>query len=128
VRDCDPSSVYNLDFVDRTSYFGISGGLVFNSQHLSAICSAVQRIRPDHLMVMIGGYDLDEDDRHFDMDCFVHKLVAFLTHLRNRFQLQTVTLYSFFPWDRTRNSTPEEYFRRLQHANQTPRPLCEFGS
>jgi lysophospholipase L1-like esterase len=75
-------------------------------------------------MVMIGGNDLDADDRHFDMDCFVHKLVAFLTHLRNRFQLQTVTLFSFFPRDRTRNSTPEEYSRRQQHANRTLRDLC----
>jgi hypothetical protein len=124
VSDCDPASVYNLDFVRSMSYFGISGGRVFNPQHLSAICSAVQCIRPDHLMVMNGCNDWDADDRHFDMDCFVHKLVAFLTHLRNCFHLQTVTLLSYFPRDRTRNSTPEEYFLRLQQANRTLRDLC----
>lgn len=78
-------SVFNIYELKEMNYFGISGGLVSNSHHISLLTSAVRRFRPQHLIVFIGGNDLDSCDLDFSLECVVSKLTAYLTQLKGVF-------------------------------------------
>lgn len=84
----NPSSiVYSVDSLSKVIYYGIRGGRVSNHRHLVSLTSAVSRIRPSHVIVMMGSKELDSADPYFDVECLVFRLIAFLTQLRNTNQL-----------------------------------------
>lgn len=90
-----PSSVtYGIANLEQVDYYGISGGLVSNNRHLCILTDAMRRYRPRHIIVFIGGNDLDSRDANFDVECVVTRLVAFLTQLERRFHLQSVSVLS----------------------------------
>lgn len=74
-----------------------------NGHHLSLITSAVRRCRPQHLIVFIGGNDLDSSELDFSLECIVSKLTANVTQLKRCFHLKSVTVLSFLPREVTRN-------------------------
>jgi lysophospholipase L1-like esterase len=84
----------------------------------------VRRFQPRHLIVCLGGNDLDVSDVDWDGECVVAKLVSFLTQLKNTFSLQTVTVLSYFPRQRTRTTSPEIYRDRVIEANRILQDMC----
>jgi lysophospholipase L1-like esterase len=106
-------------------YFGISGGLINNNTHLRLISVAVSRFRPHHLIVFLGGNDLDTRAAEYDAECLISRLVAFLTQLKARFQLETVTVLSFIPRTSCRHVSPDIYKLRIQDANRLLRTHCK---
>lgn len=60
-----------------THYYGISGGLISNNNHLRLIADAVRHFKPRHIIVIFGGNDLDSDDEHFHPECTLTRLIAF---------------------------------------------------
>lgn len=110
------SEVFNVQSLDSVHFYGIRGGSVLNSQHLDQFLSVVQQYRPAFLIVHIGGNDLDKID-----DCtelMVLKLVAFLTYVRQSFQIRNITLLKFIPRMSTRYISYELYNSRVIQANQ----------
>ena len=91
--------VFNIEGLPRVSFYGISGGLVSNNRHLSTITAAVRQRRPRHVIVCIGGNDLDTSDPGWNPEILITRLVTFLSQLKNCFNLRKVTIlfYPFFP-------------------------------
>lgn len=90
-----PSSiVYIVDSLSEVLYYVISGGRVSNHRHLVSLTFAVSRIRPSHVIVMMGSNDLDSADPYFNVECLVFRLIAFLTQLRNTNILVSITMLS----------------------------------
>lgn len=113
-----PSSVtYGIANLEQVDYYGISGGLVSNNRHLCILTDAVRRYRPRHIIVFIGGNDLDSRDANFDVECVVTRLVAFLTQLERRFHLQSVSVLSLVPRRVCRNISADIYNQRVCEAN-----------
>lgn len=113
-----PSSiVYNVDSLSEVLYYGISGGRVSNPRHLVSLTFAVRRIRPNHVIVMMGSNDLDSADPFFDVECLVFRLIAFLTQLRNTNQLVSITVLSLFHREMTRFVHTDIFNQRLLAAN-----------
>lgn len=77
--------------------------------HLGLLSSEVRHRRPQHLIVCLGGHDLDVTDWDWSAEWVVAKLVTFLTQLRNKFSLKTVTILSYIPRQRTRSISPDLY-------------------
>ena len=63
----------------------MSGGLVSCDRHLELLSTAVQRHKPHHLIVSLGGNDLDDNESHWIVECVVSKLISFLTLLRTKY-------------------------------------------
>lgn len=64
--------------------------------HLGLLSSEMRHRRPQHLIVCLGGHDLDVTDWDWSAEWVVAKLVTFLTQLRNKFSLKTVTILIIF--------------------------------
>ena len=78
------SDVFNIHGLDRVHLFGIRGGSVLNPRHLEILSNTINFYRPSHLIVHIGGNDLDKRD-----DCkelCILKLIAFLTQIRQKWK------------------------------------------
>ena len=118
------SSAYNIAGLCPVYYFGISGGLVSCDRHLELLSTAVRRHNPHHLIVSLGGNDLDDNESDWSAECVVSKLVSFLTLLRTRYTLKTVTVLSYFPRLRTRSISPEIYKLRVIEANNLLQHWC----
>lgn len=116
--------VFNIYELKEVNYFGISGGLVNNGHHLSLITSAVRRCRPQHLIVFIGGNDLDSSELDFSLECIVSKLTANVTQLKRCFHLKSVTVLSFLPREVTRNIDCLIYNQRVKKANRLLKQFC----
>ncbi|XP_061167216.1 uncharacterized protein LOC133176061 [Saccostrea echinata] len=112
---------YSIRELTTVKYYGISGGLVTNNHHLRKFSSIVQQINPHHLIVLLGGNDLDSPS---PVELIVTKLVSFLTQLKHLYQLKTVTILSYFPRERTRLVSAELYTRRVNQANENLRINC----
>ena len=120
-----PSSVtYGIANLEQVDYYGISGGLVSNNRHLCILTDAVRRYRPRHIIVFIGGNDLDSKDANFDVECLVTRLVAFLTQLERKFHLHSVSVLSLVPRKICRNISADIYNQRVSEANNLLRQNC----
>ena len=120
-----PSSVtYGIANLEQVDYYGISEGLVSNNRHLCILTDAVRRCRPRHIIVFVGGNDLDSKDANFDVGCVVTRLVAFLTQLERRFHLQSVSVLSLVPRRVCRNISADIYNQRVSEANNLLRQNC----
>lgn len=120
-----PASItFRIANLKEVNYYGLSGGLINNSHHLRLISDAVSHFRPQHLIVFLGGNDLNSNLAHFDTECVITRLLAYLTQLDTRFRLQTVTVLSVIPRNICRHITLEVYNRRVREANHLLRDLC----
>lgn len=122
--DRPAESVFNISGLKEVNYFGLSGGLINKGHHLSVILSAVRRYNPQHLIVFIGGNDLDSRDLDYSSECLLSKLTAFLTQLKRGFNLKTVTVLSFIPRSLTRNINNITYNQRVKEANALLKDYC----
>lgn len=92
--------------------------------HLGLLSGVVRHHRPQHLIVCLGGNDLDVADWDWSAECVVAKLVTFLTQLRNRFSLKTVTIFSYIPRQRTKSISPDLYKLKIIEVNSLLQDFC----
>lgn len=118
------ATAYDIVGLCSVNYFRISGRSVSCDRRLGLLTSVVRHHRPHHLIVCLGGNDLDAANRDWSAECVVAKLVTFFTQLRNRFSLKTVTILSYFPRERTRSISPDLYKSRVIEANCLLQDFC----
>lgn len=118
------SSVFDISGLSDVKFYGISGGLISSDRHLSLITAAVRQHQPRYVIVCLGGNDLDSSDPDWSIDVILMRLVTFLTQLKNLFNLQKITVPSYFPRERTRHIQPDEYRRRTICANRFLHDAC----
>ena len=83
VKKSPSSNVYNISSLQDVHYYGVSGGRVSKKEHLTLFHAAIRRFRPSHVIVHIGGTDLDSAQPDFNVKRDVLKLVTFLTQIKN---------------------------------------------
>lgn len=110
------ADVFNIQELSTVEYFGISGGVVSNNEHLRKFSAIVRQNQPSHLIVILGGYDLDSPD---SVECVLNKLIAFLTQWKVLFHIKSVIILSLFRRERTRHLSPDtcSYFQKVNIAN-----------
>lgn len=122
------SSVFDITGLSDVKFYGISGGLISSDRHLSLITAAVRQHQPRYVIVCLGGNDLDSSDPDWSIEVILIgrslRLVTFLTQLKNLFNLQKVTVLSYFPRERTRYIALDEYRRRTICANRFLHDAC----
>ena len=124
VRKSPSSDVYNISSLRDVNYYGVSGGRVSKKEHLTLFNSAIRRFRPTHVIVLIGGNDLDSAEPDFDVHCVVFKLVTFLTQIKKLYDLKSVTVLSIFHRTCIRHVPLHIFNQRLQLANQMLKEQC----
>lgn len=78
VNTNEPASItYRISNLGNVQYYGITGGLISNNNHLRLIADAVRHFKPCHIIVIFGGNDLDSNDEHFHLECTLTPLIAF---------------------------------------------------
>ena len=83
-------------------FYGISGEKISRSNDLANISSKIQEIQPKHLILHIGGNDLDNNNiSKEDASEVSLKLVLFANTLKSRFSLYSVTICQLLPRERT---------------------------
>lgn len=105
---------FNIDQCPPVHFLGISGGRVDQQQHLFRFWHEVQTLRPRHLIVHIGGNDLDSTTA---VEETILKLLTFLTMCRNTFNIAHITVLQLLPRDNTRTIPVPEYVTKVRCAN-----------
>jgi lysophospholipase L1-like esterase len=105
-------------------YYGISRGKFHNNHYLRRIISAMQHHAPRHVIVLMGGNDLDSADTHFDVNSCVQKMISFSTVIRALPYVRDVTVLSILNRERTRFVTTQEFKHRVRVANRLLREHC----
>ena len=94
----------------NVEFYGIGGGQVMNSVHTSQINSKMQSSQPDHVVLYIGGNDLDVTQVN---EQYCVELVLKLVHLAETFIsrhiLQSVAICELLPRQKTSHITVEKY-------------------
>lgn len=98
VNTNEPASItYRISNLGNVQYYGISGGLISNNNHLRLIDDAVRHFKPCHIIVIFGGNDLDSNDEHFHLECTLTPLIAFFYSDRTWVSFRYSDLYNFYP-------------------------------
>lgn len=125
VNTGEPASItYRISNLGNVHYYGISGGLFSNNNNLRLIADAVRHFKPRHIIVIFGENDLDSDDEHFHPVCTLTRLIAFLTQVRHKFHLDTVTCITFIPRHVCRHISVDKCNERVKEANKLLYELC----
>ena len=101
------------------NYFGISGGQVLKSDHCQQWETAMQLYQPEHLVVQIGGNDLDSADQSVaKTEEIIYRLVSLLQLFKSRYNVRHVTILQFINRTSTRNTSPNIYNQTVIQANR----------
>lgn len=65
--------------------------------NFTGLVGDVRQHQPRYVIVCLGGNDLDSSDPDWSIDVILMRLVTFLTQLKNLFNLQKITVLSYFP-------------------------------
>jgi hypothetical protein len=116
-------SLDNFALIDGPDihFYGISGGKSSRSNDLANISSKIQEIQPKHLILHIGGNDLDNNNiSKEDASELSLKLVLFVNTVNSRFSLYSVTICQVLPSSSSPNLFPSITSDRsvsLHHPN-----------
>ena len=116
-------SLDNFALIDGPDihFYGISGGKSSRSNDLANISSKIQEIQPKHLILHIGGNDLDNNNiSKEDASELSLKLVLFVNTVKSRFSLYSVTICQVLPSSSSPNLFPSITSDRsvsLHHPN-----------
>ena len=116
------SDVFNIHGLDRVHFFGIRGGSVLNPRHLEILSNTINFYRPSHLIVHIGGNDLDKRDDCTEL-CIL-KLKAFLTQIRQSCSVRNITVLKLIPRKVTRHTCTTDFNSRVVKANSLLKRQC----
>ena len=102
------------------AYHGISDGRISNKSHLDSFMQKIDRIQPQHLIVHIGGNDLDtqENLELQEVEVIIFRLLAFLTMCKNRYNIASVTVLQLCFRSCTGHVPVEIYNNLVTSANQ----------
>jgi len=110
---------FDLDGQISVNYFGISGGRITNSEHCYRWDWSVVSINPEHVVVQLGGNDLDvvKADKE-SAEEIVLKIIAFCHTFISRHKVQHVTILQFLNRQSTRHVPPDTYNKLIKYANE----------
>ena len=117
----DRDSDFTIANCPAVHYHGISGGRVCRPDHLQILKSKIRQLRPQHLIVHIGGNDLDtpvtrsSDDIHI----FVLRLITFLSLCQRSYHIKDVTVLQLCSRNSTRHVPIDKYNTYVQLANRS---------
>lgn len=109
------NETFNISDLWIFDFCRISGGSIANHAHTRAIIFAVRNTWPQHVIVNLGGNDLDSSE---DIKCIISRLVLFASLLKRQFHIRTVVILRFMHRSRTRNIDITSYNSRVDTANQ----------
>lgn len=110
---------YRISNLEDVHYYGIRGGLISSNNHLRFISDAVRHFKPRYVIVIFGGNDLDSNEEHFQSECILTRLIAYLTQIGHRFHLDTVTCITCVS-----TYSVDKYNGRVKEANRLLYELC----
>ncbi|KAK3103405.1 hypothetical protein FSP39_018966 [Pinctada imbricata] len=90
--------------------FGISGGRLQASSHVRLLKNEIRAVKPNALVIHIGGNDLDR--KNVTEDCvqtLCYQLVSLCAMLIRRFNLRKITILQLMPRVRTRHVPVHSY-------------------
>ena len=100
-------------------YYGISGGRIYNDKHRDRLQKAVSTIKPDRLILQIGGNDLDSANLSEDYSRkVVDKIVETCTFYVKDYGVEHVIICQFLPRFDTRQCDIDVYNDCVITANQ----------
>jgi len=101
------------------NYHGISGGHITTSEHTNALMTSVNFHQPEHVLLHIGGNDLDKVNiKSSDVEEIILKLVTFAHTIIGRYNVQSVTICQLLNREKTRHVLPEAYNELVKQANK----------
>jgi hypothetical protein len=104
-------------------FFGESGGSVTKQNYLESFKAAIDYYKPTNLIVFLGGNDLDSRDHLTEVT--VHKIIAYLTYLKQYANLSDITALKFIPKRSIRFVAAERsrygFYRHLASKNERVR-------
>ncbi|VDI79901.1 Hypothetical predicted protein [Mytilus galloprovincialis] len=112
---------------------GIGGGKVSNSDHVQTILSFIEKNRPEHVIVHIGGNDLDIFGASEDtVEELGLRLILLSQTLTTRFEIKSVTICQLLPRESTRVIASNVYndlvikTNRFLKAQIKDQPHCRY--
>ena len=120
--DRPASQIFEIAGLPPVYFFGVSGGSVTRQNQLESFKAAIDYYKPTNLIVFLGGNDLDS--REDSTEVTIHKLIAYLTHLKQYANLNDITVLKFIPRRSTRSVAAEIYNNRVIEANRLLKDHC----
>ena len=96
-------------------YIGIRGGRITNSNRTRRLEHHISVIRPRHLLIHIGGNDLDEVESDYQL--IISRLLLFCNHCIAQYGITSVRVFQLMPRRVTRNLPVETYNMKVSEAN-----------
>ncbi|KAK3106079.1 hypothetical protein FSP39_012201 [Pinctada imbricata] len=110
---------FDLNNEHSVRLFGVNGGQLSNTSHISRLERAIVNNRPNQLILQIGGNDLDSGNQ-LDADKLeeiISGIISLCTMWRTRYHLQDVCVVQLFFRSRTRRTTVSKYNEHVRLAN-----------
>jgi lysophospholipase L1-like esterase len=114
--------VFDIQGLPQVHFHGISGARVGNPRHLREFSSVVRNLKPAHLIVHLGGNDLDSVQNN--IEATIYGLLAFTSQLTNQHNLRSVTIIRLMLRQRTRYTSVAAYNARVIDANVLLKEQC----
>jgi hypothetical protein len=110
---------FNLNGQISVNYFGISGGRITNSEHCYRWDWSVESINPEHVVVQLGGHDLDvvKADKEVAEEIAL-KIIVFCHTFISIHKVQHVTIVQFLNRQSTWHVPPDTYNKLVKYANE----------
>ncbi|CAG2198009.1 sucD [Mytilus edulis] len=127
-------ALHNFNLMNcEVKCLGIGGGKVSNSDHVQTILSFIEKNRPEHVIVHIGGNDLDilgaSEDTTEELGL---RLILLSQTLTTRFEIKSVTICQLLPRESTRVIASNVYndlvikTNRFLKAQIKDQPHCRY--
>ncbi|CAG2207821.1 unnamed protein product [Mytilus edulis] len=127
-------ALHNFNLMNcEVKCLGIGGGKVSNSDHVQTILSFIEKNRPEHVIVHIGGNDLDilgaSEDTTEELGL---RLILLSQTLITRFEIKSVTICQLLPRESTRVIASNVYndlvikTNRFLKAQIKDQPHCRY--
>ncbi|CAG2194567.1 unnamed protein product [Mytilus edulis] len=127
-------ALHNFNLMNcEVKCLGIGGGKVSNSDHVQTILSFIEKNRPEHIIVHIGGNDLDilgaSEDTTEELGL---RLILLSQTLTTRFEIKSVTICQLLPRESTRVIASNVYndlvikTNRFLKAQIKDQPHCRY--
>lgn len=112
----------NFNFVhDPVVHFrGISGGRISDGSHCRQWEHAIENVRPEHLIVHVGGNDLDSCvfyESEAELNDLVLRLVLMSHTFQRRYSISSVTILQLMPRTKTHNLPVLHYNNTVHRFN-----------
>jgi len=109
---------FNLDGEIFIKLFGISGGRIGNNDHCRRWETYIEQVKPMHIIVHIGGNDLDcPNCNNETAEEIILKIIALFDIFRVRFYIKHITFVQLLERQHTRHVPVQIYNNLVKYAN-----------